>query len=150
MPDLPKLYVSFAPGDESWADRVRVALHCIGHQERLVCFDVRDIVGGEDENSATERMIDEAAAAVILVSFRYLTSTRVKEIDVPRLMDRRSRPPGMPVLVLLISPCPWKTVAWLKGLQMLPRGARALSGGDAHQIDLDLTDLAYEVNARLE
>ena len=143
--DLPKVVLSFAPEDQEWADRVRVALVCLGHQERLVCWDPSEIRAAEDETQEFQKRVEEASLAVLLISPNYLTSERVKKLDVPTLLARRETA-GLPLIFLQLRPCPWRTVHWIEDTQLFPAGDRSLSGGNTHEIDLDLTKLAYQVN----
>ena len=144
------VFVSFAPGDEAWADRVRNALLCIQHMERLECQDRRDCpVACGDVNSYISSSIDAAKAIVVLVSMHFLSDERTRDVDVRALLGRASKngkEEDLPALALLVGPCPWETVEWLASRQMLPPDGRALSGGDDHQIDLDLTQLALAVD----
>ena len=60
-----------------------------------------------------------AAAAVLLVSDNYLASGFIIKEEVPFLIER-SQQDGLMVVPVLLSPCPWKFIPWLKQLQMLP------------------------------
>src|SRR5262249_54434918 len=61
-----------------------------------------------------------------------------------RILERRSRQ-QLRVVPLIARPCAWQAVAALQGIQARPLGGRALSGGNDHQIDTDLSDLAIEI-----
>lgn len=146
--EAPTVVLSFAAEDEPWAQRVRVALTCLGHQERLCCWDPRDAPATADLGTALTEAIERASLAILLISQSYLTSGRVKTVDVPALLERR-RTGDLQLLFLLVRPCPWRTVRWIEDTQLFPPGDRALSSGSEHEIDQTLTDLAYQVNGLL-
>ena len=127
---------------------MKIALLSLGHQERVECWDPRDMATGDEEGDAIKTAIENAALALVLVSMAFLNCRRTKRLDVPMVLQKR-KTSGLWVMPVLIRPCPWKTVPWLANMQLHPKSGRALSGGSDHQIDLDLTDLAYDVNKRL-
>ncbi|MCK4315160.1 MAG: hypothetical protein KAX24_05255, partial [Anaerolineae bacterium] len=95
-----------------------------------------------------------AAVAVCLISADYLASDFVTKEEIPYLLERRERD-GMALIPVLLRPCLWKAVPWLKPIQMLPRDGKSVSkdfkddwdevfAGVAERIFEILEDPAYQ------
>jgi len=138
------VWISFADEDQHWARWVRSHLESVGQGLYL---DVRDHQGlrfrDGDEDSALKAAISAAAVVLPLISRFYLTSPRVKRVDLPTIVGCRNN--GALMIPVLASPCPWRTVEWLHAVQMFPRGGRTLAGASEFQVDEHLADLAMHV-----
>src|SRR6185369_5205796 len=55
-----------------------------------------------------------------------LTSDFCKKEEIPYLLKRRTEQ-GMRLLPVLLRPCPWKLVSWLKPIQILPDDTRPIA-----------------------
>jgi DNA-binding NarL/FixJ family response regulator len=75
-----------------------------------------------------------AKVAILLVSADFLSSDFVLNEEVPRLLDRRHSE-GLYVIPIVITPCPWQHVEWLKKMQLYLFRGKALSAGSPYQID---------------
>jgi hypothetical protein len=83
-----------------------------------------------------------------LVSAHFLTSSFILQEEVSRLLTRRQQE-GLPIVPILVRPCPWKQVPWLAHMQLRPLDARPLSAGNDYQIETELTAIAEEIAALL-
>ncbi|MHC4174040.1 MAG: TIR domain-containing protein, partial [Planctomycetota bacterium] len=95
-------------------------------QGDIVVWDDRKIKPGEDWYPAIKDELEESAVAICLISADYLSSDFINKDEIPELKIRRSRD-GMLILPILVRPCPWKTVQWLKTIQMFPRDGKSLA-----------------------
>jgi hypothetical protein len=82
--------------------------------------------------------------AVLLISRHFLTSKFIAGQEVPPLLQRRQAQ-GVRVIPLIISPCQWQRIDWLKAIQGRPRDGKPLSGMSQHDADLVLSNLAGEI-----
>ncbi len=90
--------------------------------------------------------MNTASVGVLLVSANFLTSKFILGEEVPRLLQRRDKE-GMRVFPVIIRPCDWQAVPWLRRMQARPKDGRPLSGGTEHQIDTDLAEIAKEIRS---
>ncbi|MCP4109509.1 MAG: hypothetical protein GY749_28970 [Desulfobacteraceae bacterium] len=51
----------------------------------------------------------------------------------------------MKIFPLIVRPCAWKKIEWLEKIQVRPRDGKALSGCTEHEADVNLYELAVEV-----
>ncbi len=141
---MPKIFLSYSHKDEEWKDRLVAQLGVLQMQGLLEIWEDRQIAAGEDWLPAITTALDSCHVAVLLISANFLTSKFILGAEVPRLLERRQNE-GVRVIPLIIKPCAWQKVAWLKPIQARPKDGQALSGGNDHQIDTDLAALANEI-----
>jgi hypothetical protein len=136
--------ISYNHKDEAWKTRLATQLEVLGKLGLLDPWDDRRIRAGDDWRPAIQAAMDRAAVAVLLISADYLTSDFVLQEEIPRLLQRRTQE-GLQVIPLIVRPCPWKLVPWLKGITPRPADGRALAAGTEYQVDAELEALAYEI-----
>ena len=50
---------------------------------------------------------------------------------------------------LLVRPCAWQAVEWVKRMQLLPQDGKPLSGGSDYEIDSNLASVVLEISRLL-
>jgi len=141
---VPSIFISYSHRDEEWKDRVVTHLRVLEMEEMLNVWDDRRIDAGDDWQPEIEKALNAASIAVLLISANFLTSKFIKNEEVSRLLDRRTKE-GVRVIPLIVKPCAWTQVKWLAPIQGRPKDGRPLSGGNENQIDTDLAALANEI-----
>src|SRR5262249_28997946 len=102
------------------------------------------IDAGADWYKALDHEMLEAKIALLLISPTFLTSSFIRNDEVPRLIERHELD-GMQLYPLLVRDCPWQNVRWLSPLQMRPPGPRALAAMKGGGLDKCLPDVAREI-----
>jgi hypothetical protein len=143
------VFISYSHVDEAWKDRLLTHLGVLQSQGLLELWDDRRIAAGEDWYAAIQAAMRRASVAVLLISADFLTSKFILGEEVPRLLARRDAE-GVRVIPLIVRPCAWQTVPWLRRLQARPKDGKPLSAGNEHQIDADLAALAAELYELLQ
>ncbi|PTL82230.1 TIR domain-containing protein [Vitiosangium sp. GDMCC 1.1324] len=138
----PTVFISYSHKDAEW--EARVVSHLMVLQELLAPWHDLNIGPGADWKEEIERALDEAGVAVLLISANFLSSEFIRQEEVPRLL-RRWANGSLHLIPVLISPCDWEAIGWLRRLQFHPRGAHALSKQSAHAVDTELASLAREL-----
>ncbi len=141
----PTIFISYSHADEGWKERVEKQLRVLVPEGSFEVWHDRRIAAGEDWYRAIEKALNEASVAILLISADFLTSRFILGEEVPRLLNRRLGE-GLPVIPLILKPCLWQRVNWLKGIQARPKDGRPLSAGNDHQIDEALAELVAEVD----
>jgi hypothetical protein len=139
-------FISYSHQDEKWKDRLLTQLRVLQQQSILELWHDRRIGAGADWYQDICKAMDAAHVAVLLISAHFLTSSFILQEEVSRLLTRRQQE-GLPIVPILVTPCPWRQVPWLARMQLRPRGARPLSAGNEHQIETELTAVAKEIAA---
>jgi tetratricopeptide (TPR) repeat protein len=140
----PKVFISYSHMDEAWMQRVVKHFEVLEKQDMLCAWDDTKIHGGDDWLEEIEDALDCVSVAILLISADFLTSDFILEKEVPYLLERRQKE-GLRVIPLIVKPCAWKQIGWLKQIQARPKDGKPLSGGAEHQINTDLADLVAEV-----
>jgi tetratricopeptide (TPR) repeat protein len=122
----PTVFISYSHKDEIWKDRLRPHLRMLEKAGRLTVWDDRGIDGGATWYDEINRVMKDAEVAVCLISADYLSSDFCVKEEIPYLLERRKQE-GMLLLPVLIRPCLWTSLDWLKALQMLPRDGKSVA-----------------------
>lgn len=141
---MDKVFISYSHEDEIWKDILVKQLNVLGMDGLLDVWEDRRIKGGDDWYVEIEAAMEAAKIAVLLISADFLTSEFILGEEVPRLLERR-RKEGLRVIPLIVRPCTWYHLNWLKQIQAWPKDGKPLSGGNKHQIEEVLEKFVSEI-----
>ncbi len=144
----PKIFISYSHKDIRWKNLLVGHLGILANEGDFDVWVDDRISAGDDWMPAIERAINEASAAILLISIDFLNSPFIRGTEVPRLLERRQSE-GMLVIPVIARPAAWDEVKWLAGIQARPRGGRALSAMPKHEAEEALGALTKEVRALL-
>jgi tetratricopeptide (TPR) repeat protein len=144
----PTIFISYSHNDEKWKDLLVTQLGVSQQQGLLELWDDRRIGAGEDWYEAIMKAMDTGSVAILLISSNSLTSDFILKKEVPRLLKRRDDE-GLRIFPIIVEPCDWEAVEWLKRMQLRPKDAKPLSGGNKHQINTKLATIAKEIRLLL-
>ena len=140
---MPKIFVSYSHQDEPWKERIVKHLRVLA-PEGLEVWDDRQIAAGADWEPEITQAITGCDLALLLISADFLTSRFILGQEVPPLLQRRQEQ-GVRVIPVILSPCAWTRVPWLRSIQARPKDGKPLSGMSQHEADAALAHLAGEV-----
>ena len=140
----PRIFISYSHDDEKWKDRVVSQLGVLEHEGLLSFWEDRQIAAGDDWLPEIETAMASCGVALLLISAKFLTSEFIRGNEVPTLLKRREQE-GVRVIPVILKPCAWTRVDWLKSIQSRPKDGKALSGMSEHEADAALAALAGEV-----
>lgn len=144
-----KVFISYSHKDEKWKDRLVTHLKAFVHQGDIVLWDDRKIDTGEDWFPEIEAAMKDADVAVCLISAHYLASDFINKEEIPALKRRRQQE-GMLLMPILISPCPWEAITWLKGIQMFPKDGISLAEIQPEvEQEKKLSEFALEIHKQI-
>ena len=143
-----QVFISYSHKDEDWKDRLVTQLNVSQQQGHLELWTDRDIGAGEDWEEKIEAAMNTASVAILLVSAHSLTSDFILREEVSRLLQRRDEE-GLRIFPIIITPCDWEAVDWLRRMQLRPKDGRVISGGSEHDIETDLAAIAKEIRLLL-
>jgi hypothetical protein len=123
---MAKIFISYSHRDETWKNRVVKHLKVLAG-EGLEVWDDRRIAAGSDWQPEIARAIAHCDLAVLLVSADFLTSRFILGEEVPPLLQRRQEQ-GIHVIPLILSPCTWDRIGWVRPIQARPKDGKALTG----------------------
>ncbi len=140
----PTVFISYSHKDEVWKDRLRPQLGVLEQAGRIVVWDDRKIDAGATWYPEIEQAMANAAVAVCLISPDYLSSDFCNKEEVPYLLRRRESA-GMVLIPILVRPCFWQAVEWLKAIQMLPRDDKSVAHDFKEDWDTPFAEVAGKI-----
>ncbi len=84
------------------------------------------------------------SVALLLISAKFLNSKFILGTKVPALLKRREQE-GVRIIPVILKPCAWTRVGWLKSIQARPKDGKPLSGMSEHDADAAIAALAEEI-----
>ncbi len=140
----PTVFLSYSHKDEDWKTKLRSHLKVLENVGTFVVWDDRKIDAGDTWYDEIRAAMDGADAAVCLISSDYLASDFCVKEEIPYLLKRRGEK-GMLMVPVLLRPCAWKYVPWLKAIQMLPRDGKAVTVDFATTWDVAFDQVAESI-----
>lgn len=144
MPSSPlKVFLSYSREDESWKERLVTHLHVLEKEGYVKVWTEYMIPPGSVRQRKILQAIDDADAAILLISAKFLASSKTED-EIPRLLARSVRK-IMALFPVIVETCLWRQVSWLQKLEALPRGGKPLSARQGSQLDEALLEIASEI-----
>jgi len=122
----PMVFISYSHKDVKWKKRLHPHLGMLENIGHLTIWDDKKIKPDGEYFNEIKPIIDRAAVTVCLISPDYLASPFFTKEEIPYLLERREKE-GMVIIPVLLRPCFWKPVSWLKETQMLPLDSKSVS-----------------------
>ena len=145
---MNKIFISYSHQDETWKDRLQKALKVLELEGYFKVWEDRQIKPGDDWQLVIERELNQFDVGIMLISNDFLTSNFIRTKEIPALLNRREQV-GMRLIPLMLKPCTWEEIPWLKAIMGGSKDNVALSGLSEHEQDETLTNLAREIKAEL-
>ena len=142
-----RVFVSYSHDDRDWLTRVSTHLAVLQRKGLLDLWSDERIAAGADWAREIEGALTAAKVAVLLVSPSFLASKFIWENEMPHILAHMKV--GMDALPLILRPCAWRLEEELAKLQARPVDGTPLSLGSDSEIDLKLSEFAYELAARI-
>ena len=149
MADTPSIFISYSHRDEDRKKQLLPHVLMLEQLGKLTMWDDRQIGVGDTWFEEITDRLNLCAAAVLLVSADFLASKFCMRDELPPLLERRRRE-GMLIIPILIQPCLWEEVAWLRAIQMLPRDGVAVSELAKPKRNRAFTEVARAISAFLK
>ena len=147
--ETPTVFISYSHRDEEWKDRLQPHLEMLEVQNQIELWHDRMIDGGANWFPEITEAMKRAAVAVCLISPYYLASKFVNQEEIPYLLQRRETD-GMLLLPVLVEPCLWDEIEWLKPIQMLPGDGKSIAVDFQGKENVAFTEVAKRVYKKIE
>ena len=143
----PIIFISYSHKDTEWKDRIMEHLGVLEHVGMVTIWEDRLIEMGAEWYEEIKDALNRAQAAVLLISSAFINSEFISKKELPNILGRTEA--GFRVFPILVRPCAWQIIDWLRRLQIRPEGNLALSSVQPHQIDEHLAKITLEVSELL-
>lgn len=143
-----KLFICCSQKDSRWLERLRVHLKPLERHGLIEAWDESRIPVGDDRLAAIDQSLDEARAAVVLLSADSMAADFIHEVVLPRLLAR-TRSDGFRLLPVLVGPCQ-TDLSPLSRLQFVNRPEEALQSLSRSEQESVLNRVAQEIIRTIE
>lgn len=145
----PLVFVSYSQQDEAEKDQLLSHLGVLQHAGLIDVWNDERIAPGSDWQTEISRAIDQAQAAILLISANLLTTRFILADQIPDLLKRRQSE-GLVVFPIIAKPCAWRKVPWLRRMSVRPRNGQPVWRAGGIHADEELAVMAEEVAAIIE
>lgn len=145
----PTVFISYSHEDERWKNLLAKHLSVLEKQNILDLWDDRRIQAGDDWINKIKHSLEKASVAVILISKNSLTSDFILDLEIRKLLERHFSE-GLKIFPIIVSPCDWRAISWLRAMQIRPIDGQPLSSGTEHKIDAWLADITQELRLTID
>jgi hypothetical protein len=146
---MKKIFISYSHKDEEWKDRLDKHLQVL--QLEGICRTWDDLP--TQLGTAWEKEIMDALqsvhAAILLITTDFLISDFIRKKEVPLILDRWKKNEII-VFPVIVKPCSWQAIQWLKQMQVFPKDGIPLAKGKPVEIEENLALLVEKVNRLLQ
>lgn len=142
MAAQPTVFVSYSHRDREWQERLRVHLAQLVRQGSLRLWDDSHIDVGGKWRQEISKAIDEAQAAIMLLSADFLASEFIASHELPRLLHKANSD-GTEIILLIVQPCSIRQHPELAEFKCINDPARPLSGmthAEAEHVFVEIAD----------
>ncbi|WP_437709680.1 TIR domain-containing protein [Sorangium sp. So ce448] len=145
----PSIFISYSRADAKWKDRLVAQLLVFAHEGLCEVWDDTRIDAGSDSLQEMREALERASVAVLLVSADLLASTLTRNKEVSHLLQRRATD-GLQIFPVIVEPCDYDAVDWLRRMAVRPKNGKALSTRKRPQAETELLAIAKEIRVSLE
>lgn len=100
---MNKIFVSYSRKDSPWVKRLYEHLRPLAATGDFEIWSDADITPGENWSAAIQRSIESVSAVILMVSFHYLASDFIANVELPQLVDV-ARARSLPIIPIIVSP----------------------------------------------
>jgi hypothetical protein len=128
--ERPVIFLSYSRKDIELKDELLEHLEVVRRFAGIRLWTDDDLAPGAEWQREIEKGLAEADVAILLVSSSFLASAFLQDVEVPRLLERRSAE-GLIVIPVLLRACAWREHPWIQRMQVLPRSEKPIASHDA-------------------
>jgi len=150
----PLVIINYSHNDESWGGRLYKLLNQSVEAQNISIWNDRLFViqqwhseirsGIQQWHSVIQANLSQAKLAVLLVSADYLASEWVTNEEVHKLLEAAQQR-GLRIFPILLRPCKWEAISWLKRIQPFPKDGKPIMGREGGEQDRLLKEAADQV-----
>ncbi|MCX6583223.1 MAG: toll/interleukin-1 receptor domain-containing protein [Candidatus Aminicenantes bacterium] len=143
---LPKkIFISYSHKDEDWKNRLVTQLKALKDKFTLIIWDDSEIRQGEEWEKKINEAINEADAAIMLISADYLSSDFISEKEIPVCLAQKAKK-NMQIFPIILKSCAWTKCDWLEKIQVWPRNGNPLASFSDNAIETLLSVFTSELH----
>jgi hypothetical protein len=144
-----KVFISYSHQDGKYLKRLQVHLKLLEREHQVCLWDDTRIAAGSDWRAEIQSELENASAAILLVSADFLASDFIMENELPPLLEA-SKSRGTIILPVIISPCRYTRIEGLSKFQAINDPSRPLSSLPVAERERIWVKLAENIEAAVK
>jgi len=141
----PVIFISYSRRDNAEKNKMMSHLGVLQQAGLVDLWSDDRIEAGENWHVQMQQAITQAKIAVLLITAHFLNSEFILSAEVPTLLQRCQND-GLVVYPILARACAWRSVNWLRDMDVWPKsGVPVWSDGGIH-VDEDLSVIAEDIS----
>jgi hypothetical protein len=151
--DLPSLFISYSRRDSHWVDRLRTLFSPLERRGVMSTWADADLRAGSAWIPQLQAVMQQASAALLLVTPALLASDYVRDVELPFLVARaRAAQSNFQLFWVLLEPCDWaQTFPALAELQAIGNAKVAVNqSASAADEQVRLIEVVKGISAALQ
>lgn len=141
----PRIFVSYSHADSKQKERLLTHLDVLSASAEFDVSEDSQIKAGERWQPAIEQALDSANVAILLLSADFLSSSFIRQKEVPAILQHREQQ-DLRLYPVLAKPCAWQAVPWIEERQMRPIGAKPVWRSGGRYAEDELARIALEMD----
>jgi tetratricopeptide (TPR) repeat protein len=146
--NIPGVFISYSHRDEEWKSRLLAHMDVLRQRGSYEVWSDRMIEAGAEWHERIRQSLDAARVAILLISPSYLASRFILNEEVSRFLVPSSKK-DLLVVPVIIKPCAWESIDWLRKTQVFPHDGMPLSLKSFDEVELSLSELILRVYSYL-
>ncbi len=140
------IFICYSHVNSSLKERLVKALRvALGDDCELEVWDDKSIGTGELWLDKISQALDRAVIAILLITTEFLESTFIRNVEVPRLLERWQKE-GIGIYPVILTYTPFKNISWLAKRNVYPPDQKPLFCGGKQKQDQRLTEFVETIS----
>jgi CheY-like chemotaxis protein len=140
----PVVFISYSRRDEAEKEKLVSHLGVLQGAGLVDLWSDDRIGAGEAWQVNIKQAITRSKIAVLLITANFLNSEFILRTEVPALLKRRERE-GLVVFPVIARACAWRTVDWLRQMDVRPKNGIPVWNNEGTHVDEDLSLIAEDI-----
>lgn len=141
---MGRIAIIYSHKDEIWKDRLQSHLAVLEANDVEAWTDIR-IQTGLNWFKEIRSDLNNANVIILLISADFLTSVFIRKVEIPSLLKELEKRDDLLIIPMVVRPCSWHLLPWLRGLQVFPKSGESLSTGRKYIIDQEFGNLVKRI-----
>jgi hypothetical protein len=144
QPDKKKVFVSYAHDNAGWLETISRMLRGLQASGIIEPFDDRLIAIGQEWDATIKAKLDEADLVILIVTFDFLGSTYINQVEVDRVLQRHEEHRAC-LLPIIAEECDWQHQNWAKIDAWPTKDSKVLPLADWENKNAALTEISKDI-----
>ncbi|MCP4625138.1 MAG: toll/interleukin-1 receptor domain-containing protein [bacterium] len=117
-----RVFVCYSHEDIGYKKQLLKYLSSLENDEVIEFWHDEQLISGDVWDKEIQSQLKSADIVLALVSQSFISSDYIRKVEIKKALQRR-KDEGVRIMPVILSPCDWKSIEWLKSTQVIPKDA---------------------------